>query len=1259
MQIRFLLGPAGSGKTFRCLAEIRELLLTAPEGPPLILLAPKQATFQLERQLLDFPGRGGQPGEPLSGEVSGSRGRSPHQGSACGGSPGSSPHQGSACGGSPGSSPHQGSACAGSRGVPPRREKGGQLQGYTRLHILSFERLAEFVFSELRLAPPDLLSEQGRIMVFRALLARERNALNLFHATARLPGFARQLSLQIRELQRYRFSPATLNTLAAQKGLRPELQAKLHDLALLFDAYLRWLEEHRLDDVYRLPDLAADALTRGRRSEGGDQRAEGGSRTSAFCLRPSAFRISGLWLDGFAEMTPQELNLLAAMVPECERATVAFCLDDATGEVRRREDSWRSHWSPVRRTFEECKQRLEQVSGVTVLVETLLREPNASRFSSNPELAHLEQFWTEPAPFRIDDLPGLRGGTAEGGRFTGRAMVDSNPPRASRFTRRASRIRLVACANPEAEAVLAAREILQFVRKGGRYREAAVIVRDLEAYRQPLERAFRRFEIPCFLDQREPAAHHPLAELTRGAVRTAALGWQPEDWFGTLKTGLVPAEDSALDWLENEAIARGWKGQIWRAPIRMEDQPELEPALERLRRKIVPPFEAFQARLARRQFEPTGPDLAEAIRELWRDLQIERQLEAWSQDTVPGSGFRVSSAVHATVWEQMNEWLDMVGLAFSREALPVGEWLPVLEAGLADLTVGVIPPALDQVLAGAIDRSRNPNLKLAVVLGLNESVFPAAPSETTLLTEADRDELSARLEPRLGPDVRRRLARERYYGYIAFTRPRERLLLAYSEQSDEGQTLNPSPFVTRLQRLFPGLETEYFPAVCDWPASEHVSELIPALLRGEAAWAPCLEALPRVQSALAQWRRWQALPGLDALTLSPGAVLALYGTELRSSTSALEQFAACPFQFLVNYGLRARERQRFEADPRQTGSFQHEILSRFHEQLRDEGKRWRDLTPQQARERIAQVGAKLAPRFSGGLFQADAKSRFLAASLIEQLQDFIEAVIGLMGQYHFDPHAVEVSFGLKPGDLPAWRIDLGSGQALLLRGKIDRVDLYREPGADAALAVVMDYKSSPTKIDPTLLRHGLELQLFSYLGALRRLQDPKPVFGVATLVPVGVFYVPLRARAVSGGTRREVLGGGASTAPFPYPHLGRFDAAALLWLDSSGSRKGTQFKYSKNQNGEFSKTGNDAMPTGEFIRLLDMIEDELCRLGQGVFSGCARVHPYRKGNERACDVCACQTVCRFDPWVNSFRVLQKLPEPRGTIGSPPAKESGR
>ena len=50
-----LIGPAGSGKTFRCLAEVRAEVKRSAKGLPLFFLAPKQATFQIERELLSDP----------------------------------------------------------------------------------------------------------------------------------------------------------------------------------------------------------------------------------------------------------------------------------------------------------------------------------------------------------------------------------------------------------------------------------------------------------------------------------------------------------------------------------------------------------------------------------------------------------------------------------------------------------------------------------------------------------------------------------------------------------------------------------------------------------------------------------------------------------------------------------------------------------------------------------------------------------------------------------------------------------------------------------------------------------------------------------------------------------------------------------------------------------------------------------------------------------------------------------------------------
>ena len=126
--------------------------------------------------------------------------------------------------------------------------------------------------------------------------------------------------------------------------------------------------------------------------------------------------------------------------------------------------------------------------------------------------------------------------------------------------------------------------------------------------------------------------------------------------------------------------------------------------------------------------------------------------------------------------------------------------------------------------------------------------------------------------------------------------------------------------------------------------------------------------------------------------------------------SRVEQFAACPFKFFVHSGLRAGERKLFELDARDQGNFQHEILHLFHQQLRGEHKRWRDITPAEARQRIAAVTAGMKAGFRDGLLQSSEQNRFAAQVLTETLQDFIETIVGWMrSQYAFDPVATEAS----------------------------------------------------------------------------------------------------------------------------------------------------------------------------------------------------------------------------------------------------------
>jgi ATP-dependent helicase/nuclease subunit B len=371
--------------------------------------------------------------------------------------------------------------------------------------------------------------------------------------------------------------------------------------------------------------------------------------------------------------------------------------------------------------------------------------------------------------------------------------------------------------------------------------------------------------------------------------------------------------------------------------------------------------------------------------------------------------------------------------------------------------------------------------------------------------------------------------------------------------------------------------------------------------------------------------------------LSPALAGKIYGPVLKSSVSRLEEFAQCPFRFFIHSGLRAGERKKFELDARERGSFQHEILKQFHEELTAEHKRWRDVTPAEARERIGQIAAGLAPDYREGLLRADDQSRFTARALTAALQDFTATLVAWMrGQYEFDPAKAETGFGLDDPGLPAWQIDLGDGRQLALCGRVDRIDLCHD--GERSLAVVMDYKSSVRKLDKVLIAHGVQLQLLAYLAAVRRW--PAAFFGAKQIVPAGVFYVNLRGQFESGASRTEVLADPDESRRFAYQHSGRFDSAFLDHLDRLHAHD--QFNYRLNQDGRVRSNSAEALSCKEFTALLDQVEAQLQTLGEQIYAGAAAVDPYRKGSVTPCEYCDYRAVCRIDEWTHEFRELRAV-----------------
>jgi ATP-dependent helicase/nuclease subunit B len=320
---------------------------------------------------------------------------------------------------------------------------------------------------------------------------------------------------------------------------------------LLLRHYQEWLEGKALRILTpREPGGRAHCARRGARS-----------------CRHGEAGAGAVWLDGFSELTPQELELLTEVIALSRRSTLAFCLPGISED----EPRWVSAWSGVTRTFRSVWNRVGDlpVDGTPEVV--VLPEGRISRFRFDHPGARAARQPLERA-FGAEPAPAVTGDAV-------RCVVCPDP-----VGRRPSRRgRSAVCAGGTGPAVPG----------------CGVLLRSFEGYHEVISRVFGRYDIPFFLDRREPVAHHPLAELIRYGMRTVAFGWQHDDWFGALKTGLVPVGEAALDELENEALAHGWSGDDWLRPLRLPENPRSKGALNG-RGAGPAAFELFARRLSAR-----------------------------------------------------------------------------------------------------------------------------------------------------------------------------------------------------------------------------------------------------------------------------------------------------------------------------------------------------------------------------------------------------------------------------------------------------------------------------------------------------------------------------------------------------------------------------------------------------------------------------------------------------------------------------------
>lgn len=253
------------------------------------------------------------------------------------------------------------------------------------------------------------------------------------------------------------------------------------------------------------------------------------------------------------------------------------------------------------------------------------------------------------------------------------------------------------------------------------------------------------------------------------------------------------------------------------------------------------------------------------------------------------------------------------------------------------------------------------------------------------------------------------------------------------------------------------------------------------------------------------------------------------------SASQLEQYGRRPFDFLIERVLHVGEVEEVEEEtsPLAFGSVAHALLQRFYERVKDDPPSAIDGRAQAAlREAAEQTFAE----FEGGGMWLGLPTLWAVhrADVEQRVWEYLAWELPYLAEKGARPALVEHRFGDEGAGDPV-RLEgaaAGGGRgALLLRGRIDRVDRY--PGPAGPSLQVIDYKSSsiPSRKgyeDGALLQTALYMRALSLTGygpvkrgayrAIRRPGDPKngAELRAAQVDSVLRFALAIPARARAG-----------------------------------------------------------------------------------------------------------------------------------------------
>lgn len=1041
-------------------------------------------------------------------------------------------------------------------------------RGIMNIDVLSFKRLAYRVFEETGKGSLPVLDDEGKNLILRKIAGDYENRLHVLRGNVRKLGYISEVKSVISEFAQYDIGEDEIERVMELVGEKSRLYYKLADIQVLYRGFTEYLREK-----YITKEELLDVLSRAVRES-------------------ELLKNSTIVLDGFTGFTPVQDRLLAELMKHCRSVMISVTMDQ-------RENPYA--YSHPYQLFALSKQMVTSLVKIAEREGIHLEEPvelygrTPYRFRGNKALAFLEHHL-----FRYGS-----------GKYAGEPQAVS----------------VHIARNPKEEAFAAAGRVRRFLREDGyRLRDVGVIVSDMEVYGDYLKRAFEMYDVPVFMDQKRSILLNSFVEYIRSLLHMVEQNFTYESVFRFLRTNLAGFTFEEVDELENYVIGLGIKGykrwqERWIRHLRGMETEELE-RLNHYRTILVEKVDSLVFVLKQRK--KSVKDITCALYDFM--VREELQVRIARQEEIFKAAGRLSLAKeYAQIYRIIVDLFDKFVELLGEESVSLSEYCRLLDAGLEEARVGVIPPSVDQVVVGDMERTRLKDIKALVFVGANDVYLPGNLLRTGLLSEQDREKF-ARERLALSPGGKEKAYVQKFYLYLNLTKPSEALDIFYSRVSADGKSVRPSYLIQEICRLFPDIciQDEEEKGIRQQELTEEMG--IGYLIRGfqgigdgmDDAWSELYtwyKKAPGWQEKIEDFLQagFYRMPS-DSLTSQ--VAKRLYGEDFENSISRVERFCSCAFSHFLTYGLGLRERQEYEFQAVDLGNVCHRALERFSGKVEAGEGDWTQIAEEARKQYMDESVEEAIADYGNSVLYSSARNEYLIVRMKQMLERTVWALTRQLEAGDFKPSAYEMRFE---------------------NGKIDRVDTCVD--GDRIYVKVLDYKTGSKAFDVVSLYHGLQLQLMVYMDAAVKKETKK--HPGQEVIPAGIFYYrikdPLVDKAEAGTVEDAVL---KELKPDGLINL-QEDVLRHLDHRMEGDSLVVPVKY--NKNGSLSK-GSKAVPPEEFGIMVRHAVNKAKEVRRRILQGEVEAVPYRKGQDTGCDYCGYRDVCGFDVKIPgcAYREIDKM-----------------